>query len=64
MSFEGEGFLAGLRRPIPSPSGLLKRVASRLPSGLKATLLTLLGMSLEGEGFLPGQASHTFTVLS
>ena len=29
--------------------------ASRLPSGLNATLETLVGVPLEGEGFLPGR---------
>ena len=33
-----------------------------MPSGLNATLVDMAGMPLEGEGFLPGPASHTFTV--
>ena len=35
------------------PSALAE--ASRLPSGLNATLVTDVGVPLEGEGFLPGR---------
>ena len=55
MPLEGEGLPARSRRPTPSPSGPQLAEASRLPSGLNATLVTCVGVPLEGEGFLPGR---------
>ena len=55
VPLEGEDFLAGRRRPTPSPSRRQLAEASRLPSGLNATLVTMAGVPLEGEDFLAGR---------
>ena len=63
MPLEGEGFL-----PVPAsqtftvPSSLAE--ASRLPSGLNATLMTSPVCPLRVRVSCPVPASHTFTVLS
>ena len=60
-ALEGEGFPPG---PGVPPSPPRTAGGDRLPSGLNATLSTPIGMLLEGEGFLSGGASQTFTVPS
>ena len=64
VPLEGEGLLARRPRPRPSPSRPRSAEARRLPSGLKATLMTGPVCPWRVRASWPVAASQTLTVLS